>query len=402
MQRFIRDLAVRTDLTQKAKTATIEAVAAATGLNVLADSSTTGATFTMTAESAALLKKYREYNPDGPVAGIIRGVKGQIASTAKFEPAQVNPMMVSNVAALSAAAALKAALADLEKLVEAMDVKLDRLLSDNRAKALGDVQGITMVLEKAYTLYQETNRISETTWAQIANHGTSLGQASSHALNQLDFIADSLISGSATDRSNAITAASKTDIRSWLVLLAACSANQDRFDALEVAHVAKAEPNDVDPHLRAIKEAELRRRALIAVHLQKLNDAVSLISEVNDFSRVVSPLRSRATLNAAEKIQTDVACYANVYKLDGLVYGKVERESWRKSLSDLTTHTKDMVGTAGGSLPGAVSKIGPHVQKLREIERPRLTRSGRARSELVERPGVIQGQHSVSPPPDKS
>ncbi len=275
VQKFMQELAVSPELRQKAKRATIDAVAAAAGLGATKGSSTVGATFTMTAESAELLKKYSEFNPDGPVAGVIRGAKGRIASTARFEPAQMNPMVVSNVAALSAAAALKAALADLEQLVEAMDIKLDRLLSDNRARALGDVQGITLVLEKAYALYEETGRVSETTWAQVSGHSTSLAQSSSYALNQLDAIVDSLTTGSATEQSDAIKLACRTEIQSWLVLLAACQANQDRFDVLEIAHVVKSEPHEVKHHVRAIETAAARRREFTAQRLQKLNDAVS-------------------------------------------------------------------------------------------------------------------------------
>ncbi len=156
VQNFLQELAVQPEMVTTAKRATINAVAAVAELSSVAGSSTVGATFTMTAESAHLLEKLRQFNPDGPVGGIIRGAKGKIASTAKFEPAQLNAMAVSNVAALSAAAALKAALADLEQLVEAMDIKLDRLLNDNRAEALGNVQGVTLVLEKAYALYEDT------------------------------------------------------------------------------------------------------------------------------------------------------------------------------------------------------------------------------------------------------
>ncbi|MBG6226770.1 hypothetical protein IWX63_003372 [Arthrobacter sp. CAN_A2] len=397
VQKFMQELAIRPELGRKAKRATIDAVAAAAGLSAIQGPSVVGTTFTMAADSAELLKKYSEFNPDGPIAGIIRGAKGRIVSTAKFEPAQMNPMVMSNVAALSAAAALKAALADLEQLVEAMDIKLDRLLSDNRAQALGDVQGITLVLEKAYALYEETGRVSETTWAQVSGHSTSLAQSTSYALNQLDVIVDSLTAGSAAERADAIKLASRTELQSWLVLLAACQANQERFDALEVAHVAKNEPLEIEHHVRAIGISAARRREFTAQRLQKLNDVVSSTATINDFSRVISPLRSKSTLDAAEAIQATVAKFAAIYGLETLVYGSVERESWRKSLTDLTAQTRQLVGTAASSVPGAVGKAKPQVQKLREIEfsRPKWTK--RTKDDKPKELGALEDQQAISP-----
>ena len=400
VHKLLQDLAIRPEVIRQAKRATIDAVAAASGLGATTGSSVVGKTFTMTAESAELLNKYGQFNPDGPVAGIIRGAKGRIASTAKFEPAQMNSMVMSNVAALSAAAALKAALADLEQLVEAMDIKLDRLLSDNRAQALGDVQGITLVLEKAYALYEETGRVSETTWAQVSGHSTSLAQSSSYALNQLDGIGDSLTTGGAAERADAIKLANHTELQSWLVLLAACQANQDRFDALEIARVAKIEPLEVEYHLQAIATSADRRREFTAQRLQKLNDAVSNTAAINDLSRVISPLWSKSVLDAAEAIQATVARFATIYGLENLVYGAVERESWRKSLTDLTAQTRQLVGTAASSVPGAVGKAKPQVQKLREIEfsRPKWTK--RAKGDQPQELGAREEQQAISPPSD--
>lgn len=71
----------------------------------------------------------------------------------------MNPLVMSNLATLTATMALRSAVAQLEELAQAMDVKLDRLLEDNRAKALGDVQGLTHVLLRAFELYEETGKI---------------------------------------------------------------------------------------------------------------------------------------------------------------------------------------------------------------------------------------------------
>lgn len=401
VRKFMQELAINPSLGATAKRATLDAVAVVSGISAVG-TSMAGKTFTLTAESAELFDKLQKFNPggDGPMAGIIRGAKGRIVANAKFEPTQLNPMVASNMATLTAAAALKAAMADLEQLVEAMDIKLDRLLSDNRAKALGDVQGITQVLEKAYSLYEETGRISETTWAQVSSHATSLAQASSHALNQLDVIADSLTAGTASEKADAVKHASDSELRSWLVLLAACQANQTRLDALEVAHVARSAPEDLEHHIAAVERAASRREEFAGLRLQKLNDAVTTRANINDFSRVLSPLRSKTTLNAVEAIQQTVEQFATIYGLEGLVYGTVERESWRKSLSDLTTQTRQIVGSAANSVPGVVGKAKPQVQKLREIEfsRPKWPRKAKIDPKQLE---AMEEPEAISPPPDK-
>lgn len=401
VQKFMNELAVSPPTVATAKKATLDALAAVTGISAVT-SGMAGKTFTLTAESADLLDKLKHFNPDGggPMSGLIRGAKGRIVANARFEPAQMNPMAVSNVAALSAAAALKAALADLEQLVEAMDIKIDRLLSDNRAHALGDVQGMTQVMEKAYSLYEETGRISETTWAQVSFHSTSLAQSSSYALNQLDLIADSLAAGNASERADAVKHASEAELRSWLVLLAACQVNQTRMDTLEIVHATKSAPDDLQHHITAVERSAATRHQMAGLRLQKLNDAVTKVSDINDFSRVVSPLRSKSTLNAVETIHQTIGQFATIYGLEGLVYGSVERESWRKSLSDLTHQTRAAIGTAASSVPTAVGKAKPQMQKLREIEfsRPKWPRKSGAKEQAALE--STDGTEEISPPPN--
>ena len=95
-----------------------------------------------------------------------------------------------------------------------------------------------------------------------------------------------------------------------------------------------------------------------------------------------------------------MARFATIYGLENLVYGAVERESWRKSLTDLTAQTRQLVGTAASSVPGAVGKAKPQVQKLREIEfsRPKWTK--RAKGDQPQELGAREEQQAISPPSD--
>lgn len=397
VRRFLGELQLNPDAGRTAKKATLDAVAAATGLSTLS-AGLAGQTYTLTADSAKALSKLQEYNVDGSgtLAGVIRGAKGQIATHARFEPTQLNPVVVSNLATLAAVAALRAAIADLEKVVEAMDVKIDRLLADNRAKAMGEVQGITHVLTKVYALYEETGLVSETAWAQVSGHSTALAQSLSYALNQLDAITESLGARSAVDRASAAQLASDTELREWLVLLAACQANHARLDALEIAHAAQASEGAFEAHVKAVRDAAAHRKEMTGLRLQKLNDAVSTAADVKDLNRVLNPLRTRSTLDAAENIQRMVQEFAKIYGLENLVYGTVERESWRKSLGDLGAMTRGVIGSSAASVPQILNQVKPPAQALRAVKFGRLKGAGKDQNEIEPSMATDQTDGTIS------
>jgi hypothetical protein len=352
------------DATQarKAGRGTADLVANATGLGAVL-TALDGSWVQLTPESHLRLVELAKFNlsPEGVFSGVIRGTKGQIDSFAQFTTGGMNPIVMSNIATLTATMALRSAVAQLEELAQAMDVKLDRLLEDNRARALGDVQGLTQVLLRAFELHEETGRITDTAWSQIAGHATALAQASSHALAQIENLTGSLNARAFADKVKAAESTADNELRSWLVILAACQANQQRLETLELVHLRQSDPEAVEAHAKSIQGSAARREHAAASRLQSLLDALTSAANVSDFNRVRSPQKSRSLLDSAESASKLIGTFAEIYGLDGLLQREIERETWRKSLSDFAKTTTTAVSSAAKAVPVGVAKAGGDV-----------------------------------------
>ncbi|MET3719223.1 hypothetical protein [Arthrobacter sp. UYEF21] len=344
---------------QKAGRGTADLVAQATGIGAVV-SALDGSWVQLTPDSHQRLIELANFNisPGGTFSGAFRGTKGQIDSFAQFTTGGMNPLVISNLATLTATMALQSAVAQLEDLARAMDVKLDRLLEDNRAKALGDIQGLTQVLLRAFELYEETGKITDTAWSQVAGHATALAQASSHALAQIETLTQSLKARSFADKVNAAETLADNELRSWLVILAACQANQQRLETLELVHLRQRDPEAVEAHAASIQVSAAKRNDAAANRLQSLVDALTSAANVSDFNRLRSPLKSRSLLDSAESANRLIGTFAEIYGLDGLSQGEVERETWRKSLSDLAKTTTTAVSSAAKAVPAGIAKAG--------------------------------------------
>lgn len=392
-------LKVDAEQIQRTGRGTADLVAQATGIGAVI-SALDGSWVQLTPESHQRLVELAKFNlpGDGVFSGVIRGAKGQIDSFAQFRAGGMNPLVMSNLATLTATMALRSAVAQLEELAQAMDVKLDRLLEDNRAKALGDVQGLTHVLLRAFELYEETGKISDTAWSQIAGHATALAQASSHAVTQIENLTRSLEARSFADKVNASENLADNELRSWLVILAACQANQQRLETLELVHLRQHDPEAVEAHAAAIQAAEIKRKNAAAARLQSLLDALTSAANVSDFNRLRSPQKTRSLLNSAESSSRLVSMFAEIYGLEGLSLGDVERESWRKSLSDLATTTTAAVSSAAKAVPVGIAKVGGDavIRAANQIEAQRSPKK-----DLLPVDSEKQGEQEVVDTPDR-
>lgn len=347
---------------RKAGRGTADLVAKTTGLGAVL-SSLDGSWVQLTPESHLRLVELAKFNPaqGGVLSGVIRGTKGQIDSFAQFTTGGMNPLVMSNLATLTATMALRSAVAQLEELAQAMDVKLDRLLEDNRARALGDVQGLTQVLLRAFELYEETGRITDTAWSQVAGHATALAQASSHALAQIENLTRSLNARAFADKVKAAETAADNELRSWLVILAACQANQQRLETLELVHLRQRDPEAVEAHAASIAVSAARREHAAANGLQSLLESLTSAANVSDFNRVRSPQKSRSLLDSAESASRLIGTFAEIYGLTSLLHGEVERETWRKSLTDFAKTTTTAVSSVAKAVPVGIAKVGGDV-----------------------------------------
>ena len=362
VQSFLQNIGVVATDTSRVGQGTADLAAVAAGLAAVS-TSLDGTWVQLTSDSHTRLMELFKHNlpANGVFSGVIRGEMGRIDSFLQFTPGGLNPVAMTNIANLTAIMALRKSIAQLETLVQSMDIKLDQLLQDNRAKALGDINGLTQVLTRAVNLYDETGRVTETAWSQIAGHATALAQASSHALAQIEAMTKSISPDSFAKQVNAVETLADSELRSWLIILAVAQANQLRLETLELAHLAVHSPEAVPAHAAAIESTAELRRLTASRQLQSLLDAISSTADVSDFNRLRNPFKSRAMLNSAESAMELIRIFGEVYGLQNLTLDEVERESWRKSFSDLTKSTTNAVTSAVKSVPVGIARVGGDV-----------------------------------------
>ncbi|MBD7996463.1 hypothetical protein H9639_14275 [Arthrobacter sp. Sa2CUA1] len=312
----------------------------------------------MTSESYGRVQELGgiQLTADGLFSGVLRGDMGRIDSILKFDLAGgMNPAMLAQTAALAQTMALRHAIDQLESLVETMDVKLDILLEDNRNAAIGDVQGLTHVLSRAYAMYEKSGRISETVWSQIAGHASALAQAEAKARAHIESVVASVGAPTFGDRADAIHRAADGEIQHWLVILAAVDVNQQRLDVLELAHLRERDADAVVAHAEAARAALEDRRRILTDTVQRLSDALAITGDVSDVNRVRNPLRSRKLIREAEHALKLVSAFAEVTGIE-VTAGELEQEPWRKSVVDLAKDTVSEAKAVAVAVPREISR----------------------------------------------
>lgn len=329
----------------------------------------------MTSESYERMQELGGFqlSTDGLMSGVLRGDMGRIDSILKFDVAGgMNPAMLAQTAATAQTMALRHAIDQLESLVETMDVKLDLLLEDNRNAAIGDVQGLTRVLSRAYSMYEKSGRISETVWSQIAGHASALAQAEAKARAHIESVTASVGAQTFGERADAIHRAADGEIQHWLVILAAVDVNQQRLDVLEVAHLRERDGDAVVAHAEEARAALEDRRRMLTDTVQRLSDALAIAGDVSDANRVRNPLRSRKLIQEAEHALKLVSAFAEVTGID-VTAGELEREPWRKSVADLAKGTVSEAKAVAAAVPKEISRRREEslIRKVNEIEERR-------------------------------
>lgn len=340
----------------------------------------------MTSESYGRMQELGGFqlSADGLISGVLRGDMGRIDSIVKFDLAGgMNPAMLTQTASLAQTMALRHAIDQLESLVETMDVKLDLLLEDNRNAAIGDVQGLTHVLSRAYTMYEKSGRISETVWSQIAGHASALAQAEAKARSHIESVTASVGAHTFGERADAIHRAANGEIQHWLVILTAVDVNQQRLDVLEVAHLRERDSDAVVAHAEAARASLDDRRRVLRDTVQRLSDALAIAGDVSDANRVRNPLRTRKFIQQAEHALKLVSAFAEVTGID-VTAGELEREPWRKSVADLAKGTVSEAKAVAVAIPKEISRRREEslIRKVNEIAERRA---------LAERPSGATG-----------
>lgn len=334
-----------------------DSAAAISGLSAV-EMTLTGNWFQMTPESLAKFHDLRAFNSpvDGAFSAALRGGDGRFEAVAKLIHAGgINPTSVANIHALAAAMALRMALRNLEDLVKTLDVKLERVLQDSRTREMGNVQGITHVLSKSYGVFEETGKVTATSWDQVTTHATQLAQAHAVALDHVDSLTRGLSVDNFKKQLEGAELAAAGELQHWLVLTAVCLANMARMDALEIAHARAHDGASVASHAAQIKRASEERMTKTEASVQALADAASKAGNVDALTRVASPFAAAKIERATSRIHKLLGAFSEAFGRP-IVSEQVERRAWHESILDLAQEVGDgVVGAAAAVTTGVAS-----------------------------------------------
>jgi hypothetical protein len=286
---LFQKLEVKQEATTKIGAGVADLLAGLCGIGAAwASSGISGNSFHMTPESYARYVQLAGSTKEklGIVSGVLRQSDGTIDTVIELVKASsVNPAAAANVQLMAATLAIRVALKDLDALVQAVDAKLDTIVRDNRDEALGNVQGTTHVLDKAFGYFEETGGLNDALWDQVSGQAAALAQAHAVALNHLNTIADGLAVKNLGKRVSNAEAAAKGELKHWLVIAAVALTNMVRMDSLEAVRSAH-DGSDSTAHSRHIVKSRERRMASTIAALQNLSDAVRAAVDVDTFTRL--------------------------------------------------------------------------------------------------------------------
>ncbi|MFJ6270921.1 hypothetical protein ACIQG8_13100 [Pseudarthrobacter oxydans] len=352
---LFRKLDVPPESTSKVGTAVTDMLAAAGGLlGMMGQGAVSGNSFQMTPESYA---KYLELAGStkeafGIVSGVLRQPDGSIDTVVKLVKSSPGSLPAGpNPAMLAAAIAIRSALHSLEVQLESIDAKLDTVLRDTRNEALGNIQGSTFILEKAFGYFEETGELTPTLWDQVAGQAAALSQMHAVALNHIDALADGLSAKGFARRLDGARNAASGELQHWLIITAVALTNMVRMDSLEIVHGATGDR--AGAHIRHVEQARDRRLELTRSKVQKLADAAAKASKVDTLTRVANPFELPKLYDAVSEIQRLLVVFSEAYGMPATE--AFERKEWHTSLLDLGHAAGSAVAGAVGAAAGSVA-----------------------------------------------
>ncbi|QCB96183.1 hypothetical protein E5206_03960 [Arthrobacter sp. PAMC25564] len=355
---LFRKLDVKEEGTANLGSGVADLLASLAGAAALAMSANVqGNSFHMTPESYARFLELVGSTEEklGIISGVLRQSDGRIDTIIELvSSSPVNPAAAANVQIMAATLAIRVALKELDALVQAVDAKLDTIIRDNRDEALGNVQGTTHVLDKAFGYFEETGQLNDALWDQISGQAAALAQAHAVALNHLNTIADGLGVKNLSKRVGSAEAAAKGELKHWLVIAAVALTNMVRMDSLEAVRSAR-DGSDSAAHSRHIAKSRERRMASTAAALQNLSDAISAAVDVDTFTRVTNPMEMARLYTAAEELQRLLRIFSSNFDMPEP--SSIKRTRWHESV--MRAGQK-----AGGAVSGAAVAVAEGVASV--------------------------------------
>lgn len=130
------------------------------------------------------------------LSGVLRGDKGRIIKHLKFEDlakgAALTPAAPAVMGAMATQYALEAALDDITAYLETIDLKLDQLLKQRKTETLGQIGGVSLAIDEAAAILDETGTVSPVTWSKVQATSLALQTMQAEAVAQLQAVAENV------------------------------------------------------------------------------------------------------------------------------------------------------------------------------------------------------------------
>lgn len=305
------------------------------------------------------------------VTGVIRGAKGRSVKHMNFEAVGLfTPAAPAALAAVAAQQAIQASLAEITAYLETIDAKLDRLVKQRKVEVLGAMGGISLAIDEAISIEQQTGVVSSVTWSKVQGNATALQSILAESLAQLTDVVDR-IRGDAGDVDDLAKTLKEcaADVEFWLGVLARSLAMQDRQYLIELSRVQAAEVDSLDDHREGIFLARQARRERISKALSSIAAEVQASAQLTHAQRVANPFSSRAVTTGANQIIERISAIARRLDID-VSAGSAEDVRWTQAARGLA-----------GDAAGGVAAVAQRTKERREksiLERADRIRSRRA------------------------
>ena len=353
----------------------------------------------LTKESAELVKKHGESlsKADKLMTGVVRTKGGQIVKHLKFENAALlTPAAPLALASVMTQASLEAALDDIQKYLEVIDAKLDRLLKQRKIEALGQLGGVMFAIDEANAIFDATGAVSSVTWSKVQANSLALQTMQAEAVAQLSALAEMVNErGVDTDKSAAVLEEVRGDVSFWLGVLARTIALQDRQYVLELARVAEAESHQLEQHRLGITIARAARAKRIADSLDAINASVHASSQLTNRDRVANPFSARWVTERSNAVNDTVAEFARHADLVLADVQRLEKTAWHRAAQALVGDAAGQVGSISGEVAARAKVIGAGVQERSDDAVLRLARRVQEKREARRRAGDVE---EIEPP----
>lgn len=339
-------------------------------------------------------------------AGDIRkaGNPGSIAKHLRFERGGVlTPAASAGLAGIAAQQAIAAALQEIRDYLETIDAKLDELLKQRKIDALAHLGGVSLALDEAEAIRQETGIVSEVTWSKVQSVSLALQTMQAQCLAQLAALADDIAEHAGNpDRASEVLRKAGEDGPFWLGALARTMALQDRQYLLELARLEDADADQLEAHRRGIHTARADRARRIAVRLDAIRSAVARSAELTNLVRVANPLSSQRVTRSANEVNVSVAQFAAHASLEIERWSELEGPSWGGALKGLLGETRSHASSARSGVAQRVGALGSGVRQRRENALLRRAEQIRERRSDASAVAGTPADPRTAPPPTPS